>query len=700
MKRLFLAVFVLGLVACGSSTPAPESSISTASPGPATPASASKAAFGTWGVDIANMDRSAKPGDNFFMFVNGKWYATVEIPADRTSTGSFQDLRLQSEKNMKAIVAELEAQPVDKLSDEQKKLRNLYDAYMDTAQIESRGLAAVQKDLTMFATLKTREDVVRAMASPNVLSDSLFSTNIGADPKHSTAYVMTVLQSGLAMPDRDYYLRPDPDLEKTREAYRKYLATALEIAGAKDAAKRADAVFALETAIAKASWPAADRRDANRTYNPMTVAELGKFAPGFPWAAFFDARGLPPKTSAGAPRTVVVRENTAFPPLAKLFAETPISVWGDWLTTHYLHNMSAFLPKAVEDADFAFFGTVIGGQQTPLPRDVRAVTLLDTRLGHPLGKIYVSKFFPPESKAKVEALVANLLKAYDADIRQIPWMTEVTRQKALDKLHAFVPHVGYPDQWRDYSGLDIARDDLVGDITRSSVFEAKFRMGRIDQPVDRNEWNMTPPTVNAYYTPLLNSIFFPAAILQAPFFDPHADDAVNYGGIGAVIGHEISHGFDDQGSKYDGAGLLQSWWTDADRAAFEERVTMLGAQYDTYEGLPGLHVNGKLTMGENIGDLSGLSISLKAYHLALAGNTPPVLDGFTGDQRFFLAFGQIWRAKYRDGAMRQQILSNPHSPPMFRVIGPTRNIDEWYAAFDVKPGDKQYLPPDKRVRLW
>ena len=701
MKRVPLAMLVLGLAACGSPTPAPGSSSSaTASSMASTSVAPTGPAFGAWGVDLANMDRTVKPGDDFFKFVNGTWYAKAEIPADRTSTGSFQDLRLQSEQHMKAIVAELEAQAIDKLDDEQKKLRSLYDAYMDTAQIESRGLAPAQKDLATFASLKTREDVARAMANPAVASDSLFAANVGADPKRSTAYVMSVSQSGLALPDRDYYLRVDPELEKTRDAYRKYLTTVLGLAGAKDAAARADAVFALETAIARASWAAADRRDANRTYNPMSIADLEKFAPGFPWAAFFEARGLSPKTPAGVPRTVVVRESTAFPPLAKLFAATPIAVWGDWLTAHYLHTMSAFLPKAVEDANFAFFGTVIGGQQAPLPRDVRAAALLDQRLGHPLGKIYVAKYFPPESKAKVEALVANMLKAYEADIQQISWMTETTRQKALEKLHAFVPHVGYPDRWRDYSALDITRDDLVGDISRSSVFEARYRMGRIDQPVDRNEWNMTPPTVNAYYTPTLNSIFFPAAILQAPFFDPRADDAVNYGGIGAVIGHEISHGFDDQGSKYDGAGLLQSWWTDADRAAFDERVTALGAQYDTYEGLPGLHVNGKLTMGENIGDLSGLSIALKAYHLALNGAAAPVRDGFTGDQRFFLAFGQIWRAKYRDGAMRQQVLSNPHSPPMFRVIGPTRNIDAWYAAFDVKAGDKEYLAPDKRVRIW
>jgi len=395
-----------------------------------------------------------------------------------------------------------------------------------------------------------------------------------------------------------------------------------------------------------------------------------------------------------------VRENTAFPGLAKLFAATPVSVWRDFLTVHYLHNMSAYLPKAFDDADFDFYGKVLGGQTEQLPRDTRAVHLIDRRLGHPLGKLYVAKYFPPESKAKVEALVANLLKAYDADIRKIDWMTDATKEKALDKLHHFTPHVGYPDKWRDFSGLDIQRDDLVGDIERSNMFEWHYRLDRIDQPVDRDEWGMTPPTINAYYTPVLNSIFFPAAILQPPFFDPNADDAVNYGGIGAVMGHEIGHGFDDQGSKYTGLGVLESWWTDADRQAFEQRVSNLGAQYDSYEGLPGLHVQGKLTMGENIGDLSGLSISLQAYHVSLNGKKAPVLDGYTGDQRYFLGFAQIWRGKYRDGAMRQQVLSNPHSPPHWRVVGPTRNIDAWYKAFDVKAGDKYYLAPDQRVHLW
>jgi len=660
---------------------------------------AGKPTYGAWGVDLSGMDKSVKPGDDFFDYANGTWFKNAVIPADRTSTGSFQDLQILSEKRMKDIVAELEAKPYDQLTDEQKKIRDLYDAFMDTAQIEKRGLDPAKADLAKFAAVKTPDDVARAMGDPATPADSLFGGFINSDAKNPNDYVMIVTQSGLGMPNRDYYLKDDPALAQTRDAYRKYLGTMLGLAGDKDAQARGDAVFALETEIAKIHWTAVQRRDADKTYNPMTEAELASYAPGFPWATFFAAQGLSEKGPKGD-RKIIVRENTAFPGLAKLFADTPVAVWRDWLTVHYLHNMSAYLPKAFDDADFDFYGKVLGGQTQQLPRDTRAVRLIDQRLGHPLGKIYVAKYFPPESKAKVEALVANLLKAYDADIRKISWMTDATKKKALEKLHDFTPHVGYPDKWRDFSGLVIKRDDLVGDVERSNDFEWHYRLDRIDQPVDRNEWGMTPPTINAYYTPTLNSIFFPAAILQAPFFDPNADDAVNYGGIGAVMGHEIGHGFDDQGSKYTGTGVLQSWWTDADRAAFEQRVSALGAQYDSYEGLPGLHVQGKLTMGENIGDLSGLSISLQAYHYSLNGKKAPVLDGYTGDQRFFLGFAQIWRGKYRDGAMRQQVLSNPHSPPHWRVVGPTRNIDAWYTAFDVKPGDKYYLAPDRRVHLW
>ena len=656
-------------------------------------------AFGAWGVDLSAMDKSVKPGDDFFMFVNGAWYKNTAIPPDRTRTGSFDDLIVLSEKRMRDLMTGIEAKPVAQLTDEEKKLRDLYDAFTDTAQIDARGLKPVRKDLDFIAALKSRSDIARAMGLQGRSTTSIFGTRVMADAKDPSKFDMNVGQAGLGMPDRDYYLRADKSLGDTRDAYRKHIATMLSLAGTKDAQARADAVFNFETALADAQWPAAERRNADKTYNPMTISALSKYAPGFDWPAFFTAEGLSLKSPAGE-RVVVLHENTAIAAMAKVFGTTPVSVLRDYLTVHYLDNMADYLPKAVDDAHFEFYGKVLNGQMVQLPRDTRGVHVLDRRLGHPLGKLYVAKYFPPESKAKVEELVGNILKAYDADIRTLSWMTEATRQKALDKLHAFVPHVGYPDKWRDFSGLAISRNDLIGDIERSDVFEWKYRLDRIDQPVDRNEWNMTPPTVTAYYTPNFNSIFFPAAILQPPFFDPNADDAVNYGGIGAVIGHEISHGFDDQGSKYDGSGALRRWWTEEDRKNFEQRTDMLGKQYSGYEALPGFFVNGKLTMGENIGDNSGIAISYKAYHIALGGKDAPALDGYTGDQRFFLSYGQIWREKQREGALRAQVLSNPHSPAQFRADGTTRNQDAWYAAFDVKPGDKYYLPPDQRVHMW
>jgi putative endopeptidase len=659
-----------------------------------------KPMFGAWGVDLAGMDKSVKPGDDFFEYANGTWYKNAVIPTDRTATGSFPNLTILSEQRMTQIVKGLEtkAQP----NAEEKQIRDLYDAYVDTAAIERNGLTPAKTNLAAIDALKTLDEVARAMGNPAVPIEGPFAVAIATDPKEPTRYVATVTQAGLGLPNRDYYLKDDPALAATREAYRKYLGTVLTLAtdnSAQNSAARADAVFALETEIARNQWSAVESRDADKAYNPMTVAQLTSAAPGFPWAEFLAAKGLSAKGPNGD-RTLIVRQNTAVPKLAALFAATPVPVWRDYLTVHYLHTMAAYLPKAFDDVDFELFGKVLGGQQAQLPRETRAVHLVDQRLGHPLGKLYVAQYFPPESKAKVEALVANLLKAYDADIRKISWMTDGTKTKALDKLHKFTPHVGYPDTWRDLSGLTITRDDLVGDIERSDAFEWRYRLDRLDRPVDRNEWNMTPPTVNAYYTSTLNSIFFPAAILQPPFFDPNADDAVNYGGIGAVMGHEIGHGFDDQGSKYSGVGRLESWWTDQDRGAFEESIGTLGAQYDAYEGLPGLHVNGKLTMGENIGDLSGLAISLQAYHYSLNGRPAPVIDGLTGDQRYFLGFAQIWRSKSSEASIRRQVLSNPHSPSHWRVVGPTRNVDAWYDAFNVKSGDKYYLAPNARVRLW
>jgi putative endopeptidase len=658
------------------------------------------AAIGDWGFDLSGMDTSVKPGDDFFEYANGAWFKRTQIPADRTSTGSFQDLRILSEQRMKDLIADLHAKAPGALTPEEHQILDLYDGFTDTAAIETRGLGPVKPALARIAALTSLGDVAALMGDQSFAAqadgDALAADRISADPKNSNVYVVTVTQAGLGMPNRDYYLKTDDaGINTTREAYKTYLATMLGLSGAtKDVEARAAAVYALENAMAQSQWASAARRDADKTYNPMTVADLAKFAPGFDWALFFKAQGI------DAGRKLVVRENTAFPGLAATFAKTPVAVWKDYLTIHTLHAMADYLPKAIDDADFAFYGKTIGGQDTQLPRDTRAVTLIDTVLPHPFGKLYAAKYFPPETKAKAQKLVANIVAAYDSDIRKISWMSDVTRQKALDKLHAFTPHVGYPDVWRDFSGLAIKRDDLVGDVERSAAFEWQYRLARIDRPVKRDEWQMTPPTVNAYYTQSFNAIFFPAAILQPPFFDPNADDAVNYGGIGVVIGHEIGHGFDDQGSKYTGGGILESWWTDDDSKAFEQRVSMLGAQYDSYEGLPGLHLNGRLTMGENIGDLSGVAISLQAYHASLGGKPAPVLDGFTGDQRFFLSFAQVWRGKYRDGAMRQQVLTNPHSPPHWRTVGPVRNVDGWYAAFGVKAGDKYYLPPEQRVHLW
>jgi putative endopeptidase len=660
---------------------------------------ADKPQFGQFGVDLGAMDKSVKPGDNFFSYTNGNWLKTAVIPPDRSQTGSFQDLQILSETRMRAIVDDLEKKSYAQLSPDEKKLRDLYDAFEDSAAIEANGLKPVQKDLNYLAGLQTKDDVARAMAAIPLGTESIYDIGIGVDDKNPDNYSLNLNQSGLGLPDRDYYLSDDKALVETRTQYRQYLADMMKLAGIDDADARADRVLALETQIAKAQWSRADRRDEDKIYNPMKISDLKAMAPNFPWDAFLAETHVPLMTRNGE-RYVIVAEKTAFAPLGDIFASVPVSTWRDYLTVHYLHHYSAYLPKRFDDRDFTFYGTVLGGRTQQLDRRTRGIHLLDAELGEALGKLYVARFFPPEAKAKADQLVNNLLKAYQADVQTLAWMSPETRAKALEKIKQFTPKIGYPSHWRDYSAYTIARDDLIGDIQRGSVFEWNREVNRINQPVDRTEWGMTPPTINAYYNPSFNEIVFPAAILQAPFFDPNADDAVNYGGIGAVIGHEISHGFDDQGSKYNGKGVFQNWWTTQDRANFDAKTKAMVKQYDSYEPLPGLHVIGENTLGENIADNAGIAIALKAYHISLNGKPAPVIDGLTGDQRFYLSFGQIWRTKQRDSSLRTQTLSNEHSPAEFRVIGPTRNQDEWYAAFNVQPGDKYYLPPDQRVHLW
>ncbi len=659
---------------------------------------ASSPAVPPWGVDLSYIDKTVAPGNDFFAYGNGRWLKTAQIPGDRTYSGVNLELDLQNEARLKAIVADLEKKKDP--TPEEAKLRDLYDAFTDRKGIEENGLKPAKADLATIAAIKTPEDAARAMGAPRLGLDGPFGVFIGVDDKHPNHYSVNLSQSGLGLPDRDYYLRDDKELVATREAYKKYLAQMLTLAGESDVAAKAEAIFKLENTLAAGSWPAADRRDADKIYNSMTIAQLKELAPQFPWDAYFAAAGISENAPDGG-RMVIVAEKSAFPKLAAAFAETPVSVWRDYLTVRYLHAFAAYLPKAFDDADFAFYGTVLSGKEKQLDRPTRGVHLLDNAIGEALGKLYVAKYFPPEAKAKALKLVKNLLKAYEADVRTLSWMTPETRAKALDKLHKFTPKIGYPDHWRDYSALQIDRNNLIASIQNASEFEWNRRLKRIDLPVDKTEWGMTPQTNNAYYNDPFNEIVFPAGILQPPYFDPNADDAVNYGEIGATIGHEISHGFDDQGSKYDGDGVLRNWWTETDRKNFDARTAALAAQYDKYEPIAGVHINGKLTLGENIADLAGIVIAHKAYHISLGGKQAPVLNGYTGDQRFYIAYAQSWREKHTTDALRVQLLSNPHSPSEYRVNGVVRNDDGWYAAYpDVKPGDKYYLPPVERVHLW
>jgi putative endopeptidase len=662
--------------------------------------SSHKPKLGTFGVDLTSIDKSVKPGDNFFLHVNGKWLAKAVIPPDRSQTGSFLDLQILSETRMRSIIDDLEKKPRGQLNDEERKLRDLYDSFENIGAIEANGLKPIQKDLDYLNGLQTPADVARAMASVPLATSSIYNIGIGVDDKNPNNYSLNLSQSGLGLPDRDYYLSDEKAQMETRAAYRQYLTDMMSLAGISEASARADRILALETEIAKVQWTRAERRDADKIYNPMPVSELKTLAPDFPWDSFLAESHIPLTTSSGAERYAIVAEKSAFGPLAKIFADTPVSTWRDYLVVHYLQRFAAYLPKRFDDRNFAFYGTVLSGNTQQLDRRTRGIHLLDRSLGEALGKLYVARYFPPEAKAKADKLVSNLLKAYEADIQTLDWMSPATRAKALEKIRQFTPKIGYPDHWRDYSAYEVRPDDLIGNIQRASVFEWNRDVNRINQPVDKTEWGMSPPTINAYYNPSFNEIVFPAAILQAPFFDPNADDAVNYGGIGAVIGHEISHGFDDQGSKYDGKGVFQDWWSKEDRANFDARTAALVKQYDAFEPLPGLHIIGANTLGENIADNAGIAIALKAYHISLNGKKARVLGGLTGDQRFYLSFGQIWRTKQRDSSLRTQTLSNEHAPSEFRVIGPTRNQDEWYDAFKVQPGDKYYLPPDQRVHLW
>jgi predicted metalloendopeptidase len=657
------------------------------------PATASRAPV--LGVDTAGFDRSVRPQDDFFRYVHGGWLKTTEIPADRTGLGSFDLLDEQSNAAMREIVERAAATPNRQPGSELQKVGDLYLSYMDTAAIEAAGIRPVQGELARIAALRDRGQLPELFASlARTGVQTPFSFNVRQDPRVATRYIAGVGQSGLGLPDRDYYLKQDASFQETRAAYQRYVETLFRLAGQPDPAGAATSVIALETQLAGRHWDRARSRDREATYNLKTTAELDRLTPGFSWTRFLRA--------TGADRTpgVVVSQPDYLQAMDSILGRTPLPVVKQYLTYKVLDDAAATLPRAFAQARFDFRDRVLSGTQAPRPRWSRAVVAVNRNLGEAAGRLYVEQHFTPAQKARMEGMIANLLAAYREGIDQLDWMSPATKAQAQAKLAKFNVKIGYPERWRDYSSLEVRPGDLAGNLRRAGEFRFAEMVGRLGRPIDRSEWAMTPQTVNAYYSSTMNEIVFPAAILQPPFFNPDADDAVNYGAIGAVIGHEISHGFDDQGSRSDGGGNLRNWWSDADLAEFKTRGDALVEQYGAFEPVPGTRINGRLTLGENIGDLSGVTMAYNAYRRSLGGREAPVIAGFTGDQRFFLGFAGIWRAKEREASLQRQLLSDPHAPGEFRTNVPLRNMPQFYAAFGVKEGDGMYLPADKRVKVW
>jgi putative endopeptidase len=651
--------------------------------------------FGTWGVDLDGMDRSVKPGDDFFRYANGKWAATTEIPPDKTSFGPFAILRDLSEARVRALLDRWAADKSLKPGSDEAKVAAIYRTFLDEAAAEKLDVKPIQPHLDAIRKAESHADVARVMARSQAgFGRSLFGAGVGDDAKNPDKYTLYVSQSGLGLADREFYLRENFKAQKDR--YQQYVADMLRLVGWEEPEKRAADVVAMETKIAEAHWTRAESRNRDKTYNPATVAELEKTAAGFPWRAYFDEAGI-----AKADRAVI-RQNTAFPKIAAIFAGTPVETLKAWQAFGVADDAAPLLSKRFVDANWEFRAKFLNGAQEQRPRWKRAVDAAEGAMGEAIGRTYVAEYFPADSKAKMEKLVADLRAAMKSRIENLQWMGPETKARALDKLSKFGVKIGYPSKWRDYSALVVRDGDLVGNAERAAKFEWAYDVNRIGKPVDELEWGMTPQTVNAYYASVKNEIVFPAAILQPPFFDPDADPAVNYGAIGGVIGHEITHGFDDQGRKSDGDGMLRDWWAAEDATRFEAQATKLGAQYESYEfpALPGQRITARLTMGENIGDLGGILLGLDAYKRSLNGRPAPVIDGFTGEQRVFLGWAQVWRVLMRDDALRQLLATNPHSPGSIRAFAPLRNVDAWYDAFGVKEGDKSYIKPEDRVRIW
>ncbi len=645
------------------------------------------------GIDQANFDKAVRPQDDLFRAVNGAWLAKTEIPADRSEYGVFAILAEKAETDLREIIQNCAAAKNNSPGSECQKVGDLYASFMDEARAEELGIRPIAARLAAVDAIKTKADLVRTLGELSMLGMSgPVGCFVGTDAKKSDEHILHISQAGLGLPDRDYYL--DAKFKAKLAAYQAHVERVLNLAKIGDAKQAAADIVALETRIAKAQWSKVENRNVDKTYNKMDLAALAKLVPGFDWQAYFHASGIK------GVKELVVGQPSYLTSLAEMLDQVPLATWKVWLKLDIVHRYASFLNKELVDEDFAFYGTTLHGVPENRPRWKRGVAVVEGCLGEAVGKLYVAKRFPPEAKQRMDQMVKNVLEAYRLRFEKLDWMSPATKQKALAKLAMFTPKIGYPKKWRDYSALEIRRGDLVGNIERHALYEWNRDLAKLGKPVDRDEWDMTPQTINAYYNPSQNEIVFPAAILQPPFFNLSADDAVNYGGIGAVIGHETGHGFDDQGSKWDGAGNLHQWWSPADRAEFDKRGDALVAQFDQFEPFPGFKVNGRLTLGENIGDLAGLTIAYDAYRLSLGEKPAPVIDGLTGDQRFFLGWAQVWARKHREADLKNRLVIDPHSPAEYRVNGTVRNVPAFYTAFGVKEGDKMYLPPEKRVRIW
>ena len=649
------------------------------------------------GIDPDGFDKTVRAQDDLFLHVNGRWLQRTEIPADKSNYGSFNKLIDEAQLNIRAIIEEVAKNPTDGNG---RKVGNLFNSYMNEEQVERLGLTPLRSEVSKIHAITDKVQVLKRFGWSEIIGvGSPIGFFVDQDDKDSTRYLAGVIQSGTTLPDRDYYL--DAKHENARGALKRYIETLFRLSDQPDGTEAAEAVLKLETKLAEVQWSRTELRDAEKRYNKFTVGKLSELTPKLAWAAYFQS------VDAAELKELNVATPSYFQGLEKILDETPLETWKWYLHFRLIDAYASVLPKEFVFAHFKLHGQVLGGIPEQQPRWKQAVDTVagggSNRmgvLGEAVGQLYVAKHFKPQARERMDQLVGNLLKAFEQSIHDLNWMTDATKKQALVKLSKITPKIGYPVKWRDYSQLEIRADDLVGNMTRSAGFEHQRTLEKLGKPVDRAEWHMTPQTVNAYYNPGLNEIVFPAAILQPPFFDAEADDAVNYGGIGAVIGHEISHAFDDQGSKYDGDGNLKNWWTEADQAAFEKLTSRLVAQYEGYEALPSKKVNGQLTLGENIADLSGMAIAFKAYRISLGGKDGPVLDGYTSSQRFFLGWGQIWRRKYRDAELVKRLVTDPHSPSHFRGNGPVTNLDAFYEAFNLKPGDKLFKPKEERIQIW